>query len=204
MRLFPPSPLVGEGGSRRRMGGGNAGRTETLRTFEVFVPPIIKLMLPLATLAILIALGYQIWGKHQKMPLYFCVVGGLFGYVTSLVVWQLFVLLWIPYQKQLGAFGLAMDVEGWGFGELFVPPVIGLLFLWSTLASLVALCQPMRNRKIAVIGSNIVPGLLLILLAAWQGSLAFLGFSTVMLLTGLCWGLVLYRIAIRHSKLRLA
>jgi hypothetical protein len=170
----------------------------------MFAPPFIILTFLLVTSAILMALGFLRWGKNPKMPLYFCVVGGLFGYLTSVAIWRLFVLLWMPYQKQLNAFGMGMDTEGWAFGELFVPPIIGLLFLWSTLASVMALRQPMRNRKIAVIGSNMVPGLLLISTATWNGSLALLGFSVVVVLTGLCWGLVLYRIAIRRRKLRLA
>src|SRR5258705_4468049 len=171
----------------------------------VFVPPLIELVFLLATMAIVIALGYLVWGKPPKITLYFCVAGGLFGYVTSLIIWWLFgMLLWLPYRKQLSASGMDIDDNGWAFGVLFVPPVIGLLFLLSTLASLIALRQSMRDRKLAVVGSNTVPGLLLMLLAIGSASWGYLGFDIVMLLMGLCWGLVLYRIAIRRSKLRLA
>jgi hypothetical protein len=147
------------------------GREWLRQGFEMFLSSLIKLMLLSATLAILAALGYQIWGKHPRLPLYFCAVGGLFGYVTSLIIWWLFgMLLWLPYQKQLSAFGMDIDDNGWAFGVLFVPPVIGLMFLLSTLASLTALRQSMRDGKMAVVGSNMVPGLLLILLAIGTAS----------------------------------
>ena len=171
----------------------------------MFVPPLVRSIFILATMAVLIALGYQIWSKHPKMPLYFCLVGGLFGYVTSLAIWWLFgVLLWLPYEERLMAFGMAVDGEGWAFGVLLFPPVIGLMFLLSTLASLIALHQSIRDRKMAVLWSNMAPGLLLTLLAIGTASWGFLGFDIGMLLMGLCWGLALYQIAMRHSKLRFA
>jgi hypothetical protein len=170
-----------------------------------FVDPLLQWMLLLATLAILIALGYLIWGKHPGIPLYFCMVGGLFGYVTSLIIWWLFgMLLWLPYQKQLNAFGMDVHDVGWAFGVYFIPPIIGLMFLLSTLASLIALRQSTRDRKMVVVGSNMVPGLLLLLLALGSASWGYLVFDIAMLLMGLCWGFILYRIAIRRSKLRFA
>ena len=139
--------------------------------------------------------------KTPKMPWYFCLIGGLFGSVTSLAFWRLFgMVFWLPYPTRQ-SFGIGLDAEGWGFGEFFVPPIVGVLFLLSTLASMLALRQPMRYRKMAVVGSNMVPGLLLILRGIGSSSLDYLGFSIVMLLTGLCWGLILYRIAIRRTKL---
>jgi hypothetical protein len=166
----------------------------------MFVSRHIDLMLLSATLVILIAFGYRTWGKNPKMPWYFCLVGGLFGYVTSLVFWWFFgMLVWLPYQTRQ-RFGIDLDAEGWGLGEIFVPLVVGVLFLLSTLASVLALRQPMRYRKIAVVGSNMVPALLLILPVIGSSSLSYLGFVMLMLLTGLCWGLLLYGIAIRRTK----
>jgi hypothetical protein len=171
----------------------------------MFLSPLIQLILLLATSAILIALGYQIWGKHPKISLYFCVIGGLLGYVTSLVTWWLFgMLLWLPYQQQLRNFDMGVDDNGWALGVFLVPPVIGLTFLLSTLASLIVLRQSMRDRKMAVVWSNMTPGILLTLLSIGTAGWGFLGFDVGMLLVGLCWGVVLYRIAVRHSKLRFA
>jgi hypothetical protein len=135
--------------------------------------------------------------KNPKMPWYFCLVGCLFGYVTSLAFWWfLGMLVWLPYQTRQ-RFGIGLDAEGWGFGELFIPSIVGILFLFSTLASVLALRRRMRYRKIAVVGSNVMPGLLLFL----SGSLSFIYLGFGMLLAGLCWGLVLYRIAVRRTKL---
>jgi hypothetical protein len=138
--------------------------------------------------------------KNPRMPWYFCLVGGFFGYIASLAFWRLFgMLLWLPYPTRQ-SFGIGLDAEGWGSGEIIVPLIVGILFLLSTMASGLALRQPMRYREIAVVGSNMVPGLLLILLMIGSPDLSYLGFGLVMLLTGLCWGLVLYRIAIRRAK----
>jgi hypothetical protein len=142
--------------------------------------------------------------KNPKMPWHFCLAGGLFGYVTSLAFWRLFgMLVSLPYPTRQ-SFGVGLDAEGWGFGEIIVPLIAGVLFLLSTLASVLALRQPMRYRKMAVVGSNMVPGFLLILPVIGSLSVSYLGFGIVMLLTGVCWGLILYRIAIRRTKLILA
>jgi hypothetical protein len=168
-------------------------------------PSLVGLVFLAATLVLLIAYGYLVRGKNPKMPWYLCLVGGLVGYITSLMFWWIYgMLLWSPYRTQLIALGMSTDAEGWGFGELFIPPIVGFLFLWSTLASLLALRQPMRHRKIAVAGSNLIPGLLLSLLGMGSGSLSFLVFGLAVLLTGLCWGFILYRIAIRRSNLLFA
>jgi hypothetical protein len=114
--------------------------------------------------------------------------------------WIYGMVLWSPYRTQLIAFG-STDFEGWAFGEVFIPPIIGFLFLWSTWASLLALRQPMRYRKMAVVGSNLIAGLLLMLLGAAYASLSCLALGLAVLLTGLCWSFVLHRIAFRRSNL---
>jgi hypothetical protein len=168
----------------------------------MFVPSLIGLVFLAATLVLLVAIGYLVRGKNPKVPWYLGLLGGLIGYITSLMFWWIYgMVLWSPYRTQLIAFGMSIDTEGWVFGELFIPPVVGLLFLWSTWASLLALRQPMRYRKIAVVGSNLLPGLSLILLGTGSASSSFPAFGLAVLLTGLCWSFILYRIAIRRSNL---
>jgi hypothetical protein len=139
----------------------------------------------------------------NQLPLYFCLAGGLVGCVTSAVAWwMLGAFLWMPYWRQLRDHGMDADDNGWAIGVAFVPPVIGVAFLLSTLISLITV-RWAGHPKLVLVAINSMPGLWLTLNGVngifhgryWDDP----GFEIACLLIGLGWGSALYALTVRRS-----
>jgi hypothetical protein len=139
----------------------------------------------------------------NQLPLYFCLAGGLVGCVASEVAWlTLGGFLWMPHWRQLRDYGMYVDDNGVAMGVFFVPPIMGLAFLMSTLMSLIAV-RWIGHPKLVLILLNLVPGLWLSLGGAngilhgrgWNDP----GFEIACLLIGLGWGAALYALMVRRS-----
>jgi hypothetical protein len=87
------------------------------------------------------------------------------------------------------------DDNGWAMGTFFVPPIIGVAFMVSTLTSLIAV-RWTGHPKLVLIVLNSIPGLWW----TWQSVGGVLhgryweypGFEFTLLLIGLGWGVALY------------
>ncbi|MDP3075445.1 hypothetical protein [Bradyrhizobium sp.] len=129
--------------------------------------------------------------------------GGLGGGVASGVAWlALGNLLWLPYWRQLRDHGMNADDNGWAMGFIFVPPVMGVAFLISTLVSLL-IVRWIAYPKLVLILLNSVPGLLLTLNGTneiihgryWE----YPGFEIACLLIGFAWGVALFELMVRRG-----
>ena len=97
---------------------------------------------------------------------------------------------------------MGADDNGWAMGVVFVPPIIGVAFLMSTLISLITVRWTGRP-KLVLISLNLMPGLWLTLLGVngvlhgryWD----YPGFEIACLLIGLVWGAALYALTVRRS-----
>ena len=129
----------------------------------------------------------------NRLPLYYCLVGGLVGCVASeLALFALGGLLWFPYWRQLRDYGMHTDDIGEAMAVIVVPPIMGLAFLVSTLMSLIAV-RWIGHPKLVFIMLNLVPGLLVTLVGVnailhgrgWSEP----GFEIACLLIGWGWAL---------------
>jgi hypothetical protein len=139
----------------------------------------------------------------NQLPLYFCLAGGLVGYVTSFAAyWLLAALLWMPYWRQLRDHGMDADDIGVAMGVVVVPPIIGAAFLVSTLVSLIVV-RWTGHPKLVFILLNLMPGVLVTSLGVntivhgrgWGEP----GFELACLAIGLGWGAALYALTVRRS-----
>jgi hypothetical protein len=139
----------------------------------------------------------------NQLPLYLCLAGGLVGGLASGIAWlALGFLLWMPYWRQLRDYGMAADDNGWAMGIFFVPPLMGVAFLLSTLMALI-IVRWIAHPKPVFIVLNLVPGLWLTVNGltgilrgrSWDDP----GFEVAVLLIGLGWGAALYALARRRS-----
>jgi hypothetical protein len=135
--------------------------------------------------------------------LYFCLVGGLVGCVTSFIAyWVLGALLWMPYWRELRDHGMDADDIGVAMGVVLVPPIIGGAFLVSTLVSLIVV-RWTGHPKLVFVLLNLVPGVLVASLGVnaivhgrgWGEP----GFEIACLLIGLGWGATLHALTARRS-----
>jgi hypothetical protein len=151
----------------------------------------------------------QAYGRHiivrdsNQLPLYFCLAGGVVGCVAAEIAWcTLGGFLWMPHWRQLRDYGMYIDDNGVAMGVVFVPPVVGLAFLVSTLLSLITV-RWIGHPKLVFILLNLVPGMLLTL-GEVNGILRGRGWNEpgleiACLLIGLGWGAALYMLTVRRG-----
>lgn len=151
-----------------------------------------------------IALG---WGaKAYHLSLWVCLAGGLFGAAMSAVAWLLLGRhFWMPNLSRLGARRMTADDNGWAMGLMFVPPVVGLMFVVSTFVSLIMVqyAWGFAHSGLVLLGLNVAPSLVQIFLCAKafrrSGYWEYPGFEIALVLIGIAWGSILNAIVLNGA-----